>query len=86
MNITWLGSAPRGHHPLPEPEQTSQRTDNQPQEATMDTTSEMLARQIIRDRLHDAETRTFPSQPRPRGSTRRNLANRMRAIANRIDH
>ena len=52
----------------------------------MDTTNEMLARQIIRDRLHDAETRTFPGQPQPRGSTRRKLADRMRAVANRIDH
>jgi hypothetical protein len=51
----------------------------------MDTMNEMLARQIISDRLHEAQTRTFPDRPRPRGSTRRKLADRMRAIANRVD-
>jgi hypothetical protein len=51
----------------------------------MDTMSEMVARQIISDRLREAQTRTFPDQPRLRGSTRRHLANRLRAFADRVD-
>jgi hypothetical protein len=52
----------------------------------MDTMDEMVARQIIRDRLREAQTRTFPDQPRPRGGTRRHLANGLRAIADRVDN
>jgi len=51
----------------------------------MDTMTEMVARQIIQDRLREAQTRTFPGQPRLRGSTRHNLANRLRALASRVD-
>jgi hypothetical protein len=51
----------------------------------MDTMTEMVARQIISDRLREAQTRTFPGQPRPRGGTRRHLANRLRAFADRVD-